>query len=177
MKGIVFTQFIEMVESRFSLDMVDDILDAAAPESGGAYTAVGVYDHQELVDLVVALSERTDTPVDVLVRAFGEYLFGVFAQGYPSFFVGVTSGLDFLQGIEDVIHPEVLKLYPDAQLPRFDCQRDGEQLTLVYHSSRHFADLAEGLIQGCAAHFGEVYVVERSELGPNSTRFVIRRTA
>lgn len=45
MKGIVFTEFVDMVEAQFSADMVDDILDDAAPASGGAYTAVGTYDH------------------------------------------------------------------------------------------------------------------------------------
>jgi len=174
---MVFTQFIEMVESRYSLDMVDDIIDDVSPQSGGAYTAVGVYDHNELVDLVVALSKRTGMPVEALVRAFGEHLFAVFAQGYPSFFTDVPCGLDFLYSIEDVIHPEVLKLYPDAQLPRFDCKREGDMLTLVYHSSRHFADLAEGLILGCATHFREVYSIERSELDANSTCFVIIRSA
>ncbi len=45
MKGVVFTEFIEMVEDQFSADMVDDIIDDAQPPSGGAYTAVGTYDH------------------------------------------------------------------------------------------------------------------------------------
>lgn len=59
MKGIVFTEFIEMVENRFSADMMDDILDAANTASGGAYTAVGTYDHGEMVALVSALSAHT----------------------------------------------------------------------------------------------------------------------
>ena len=29
MKGIVFTEFLEMVEEKFSADMVDDIIDTA----------------------------------------------------------------------------------------------------------------------------------------------------
>ena len=28
-------------------------------------------------------------------------------------------------------------------------------MVLLYQSARHFADLAEGLIQGCAEHFRE----------------------
>lgn len=36
MKCMVFTEFLEMVETKFSADMVDDIMDDANPASGGA---------------------------------------------------------------------------------------------------------------------------------------------
>ena len=45
MKGVIFTEFLEMVESHFSPEMADRIITAARLPSGGAYTAVGTYDH------------------------------------------------------------------------------------------------------------------------------------
>lgn len=173
MKGIVFTEFLEMVETRFSADMVDDIIDAAAPPSGGAYTAVGTYDHSELVGMVVALSERSGLAVPTLIHAFGQHMFGRFHANYPAFFAGVGGAVQFLSGIEDIIHAEVLKLYPDAQLPRFECEPlpDGG-LRMVYRSPRHFDDLAHGLIDGAIAHWGGGYrVTRRAETG--GTRFDI----
>ena len=175
MKGIVFTEFLEMVESRFSADMVDDIIGDAQPSNGGAYTAVGTYDHAELVSMVVALGERTGTPVPVLVRAFGQHMFGRFLAGYPAFFEGMTGAIQFLAGIEDVIHAEVLKLYPDAQLPRFECTLLPNGLEMIYLSPRHFDDLAHGLIDGALAHWGGGYDVLRSAAGNGATRFVITR--
>ena len=176
MKGIVFTEFMEMVEASFSADMVDDIIDDAQIPSGGVFTAVGTYDHAELVALVVALSKRTSTPVPTLVKAFGTYLFGRFRAGYPSFFTNVTGVLPFLAGIEDVIHAEVLKLYPDAQLPRFECTLLPDGLEMVYFSPRHFDDLAEGLIEGAVAHWGGEYAVSRQVLpGDAGTRFMLQR--
>ena len=154
MKGMVFTEFLEMVEAKFSADMVDDIIADSDLPNGGAYTTVGTYDHGELVQMVVALSNRTDIPAPALVQVFGVHLFGRFNALYPSFFAGVTSALDFLEGIETVIHTEVRKLYPDAQLPQFDCTRSEDGLKLLYSSPRHFGDLAEGLIKGAVAHFG-----------------------
>jgi len=56
MKGVVFTEFLDMVEAKFSADMVDDIIDDAKLASGGAYTAVGTYPHSEMVALGVALA-------------------------------------------------------------------------------------------------------------------------
>jgi len=173
MKGMVFTEFLDMVEETFSMDMVDDIIDAANPKSGGAYTSVGVYDHQELVDMVMELSKRTNTPPEELVKAFGQHLFKVFYKNYPMFFEGISDSFTFLSGVEDFIHPEVLKLYPDAQLPRFDCVREGNTLNMIYHSSRHFSDLAEGLIIGCSLHYGETIEIKREMLDENSTRFQI----
>jgi hypothetical protein len=174
-KGIVFTEFMEMVEAQFSADMVDDIIDDAAPPSGAAYTAVGTYDHAELVSLVAALSARTGVPVPDLILAFGRHMFGRFHAGYPGFFEGITGAVQFLTGIEDVIHAEVLKLYPDAQLPRFDCTPlDNGGLQMVYRSPRHFDDLAQGLIEGAVAHWGGGYTIERQPQA-DGTRFLIRQ--
>ena len=175
MKGMVFTEFLEMVENTFSMDMVDDIIEEANPPSGGAYTAVGTYDHQELVAMVVALSKRTDIAVPDLIKAFGTHLFSVFSKNYSQFFEHIPDAFTFLSGIEDVIHAQVVKLYPDADLPRFDCQREGDVLYMTYHSLRHFADLAEGLILGCGTYFGESLTLGREEIDANTTRFIVTK--
>lgn len=181
MKGVVFTEFLEMVENRFSAEMVDDVIEDAQLPHGGAYTSVGTYPHSEMVAMVVALSQRSGRPVPDLVRAFGQYLFGRFVLAYPSFFRNVTGSFEFLSGIEDIIHAEVLKLYPDAELPRFiiECH-DERRLVLLYLSPRHFEDLAEGLMLGCVAHFGEPIRVERvanTATGTTGQRFVLTRAS
>ncbi|MCX6971212.1 MAG: heme NO-binding domain-containing protein [Verrucomicrobia bacterium] len=156
MKGIVFTKFIEMVEAQFSIDTAEDMIEACDLPNGGAYTSVGTYDHQEMVALLVQLSRMTGKPVPDLLRAYGNFLFGQFVQLYPVFFNGVTSSLAFVGLIDGVIHVEVLKLYPDAQLPRFETlSRSDDELKVVYRSDRHLGDLAEGLLEACIAHFGE----------------------
>jgi hypothetical protein len=180
MKGVVFTEFLEMVEDRFSADMVDDIIDDANLPSGGAYTAIGTYPHEEIVALVVALSQRSGVAVPDLLKIYGEHLFGIFVRGYPSFFTGVTDAFDFLAGIEDVIHAEVRKLYPDAELPRFDVEylNNGKELIVIYDSRRHFEDLADGLMRGCIAHFGGNIAIRRETLGAGDARkerFVLTR--
>jgi len=177
MKGVVFTEFLAMVEKQFSADMVDDVIDDARLPNGGAYTAVGTYPHQEMVAMVVALSQRTSIPVPDLIRAFGEYLFGRFVLAYPSLFHGIDNAFKFLSGIEDVIHVEVLKLYPDAELPRFDVEHmDAQKLVLLYQSPRHFEDLAEGLMRGCVAHFGEpIHITREVADNGSSQRFHLTR--
>lgn len=181
MKGIVFTEFLEMVEEGFSETLADELLEGCDLPSGGSYTAVGTYDHAELVQLVQALSAKTGTPVPDLVRAFGRHLFGRFVAMYPHLFAGVHSAFDFLRNIETHIHAEVKKLYPDAELPSFECvERAPGHMEMTYRSPRGFADLAEGLILGCAEHFGESIRIEREALpgnGGQAVRFSLRQSA
>ena len=137
MKGIVFTEFLELLEQRYSFELVDDILSDARLPSGGAYTAVGTYPHSEMVALISALCARKNLALADVLNDFGRYLFGRFAQSHPTFLQGQHDAFAFLAGIERVIHAEVLKLYPDAELPRFEVEaHTPEQLVLVYESAR-----------------------------------------
>jgi hypothetical protein len=161
MKGVIFTEFLDMVEHAFSADMVDDLIEATNPESQGAYTAVGTYSHHEIVAMVGELSHRTSTPVPALLEAFGSHLFVRFQKLYPNLMPEAPTSFDFLGSIEGVIHVEVLKLYPDAQLPRLVAHRHSEShMTMTYQSPRGMQDLALGLISGCATHYGETLDVE-----------------
>jgi len=164
MKGMVFTEFMDLVENKWSLDMVDTVIAKSGVASGGAYTAVGTYPHEEIVALVVALSQETGIPVPALVKAFGQHMFARFAQLYPRFFVGIDNSFKFLSGIEEVIHAEVRKLYPDAELPTFETVLTPNRLEMTYISNHPFADLAHGLIEGCIAHFGEDIEVQRENV-------------
>ncbi|MGH7818715.1 MAG: heme NO-binding domain-containing protein [Candidatus Binatia bacterium] len=176
MKGIVFTEFLEMVEERFSPEIADRIIEASKLRSGGAYTAVGTYDYQELLRLVASLSHETGAPVGDLVRSFGQHLFGRFFVSDPQFFEGIDNAFDFLRNIEKYVHMEVRKLYPDAELPSFECSSpDPSSLTMTYRSTRPFAVFAEGLILGCIEHFGESIAVRREDLSETSARFTLAR--
>ena len=174
MKGIVFTTLLRMVEEAHGFDMVDTLIEKADLPSGGVYTAVGTYDHMEAVSLVVVLSEETGVSVPDLLKAFGEYLFGVLVSGYPAFVDGVTDPLDFLEGVESYIHVEVRKLYPDAELPSFKCRRiSNAELEMVYSSGRHLEDLCEGLIVGSMKHFKREATIAREALADRRERFLI----
>jgi hypothetical protein len=179
MKGIVFTEFIEMVEGRFSPEIADEIIVSSNLPSGGMYTAVGTYHHGEMLELVARLSEKTRTPSGELVRTFGLYLFGRFLELYPAFFQGVRGTFDFLTQIEGHVHAEVRKLYPDAELPTFETRFSNTgALEMTYQSQRPFADLALGLIQGCIEHYGESISIGQDDLSDDDrshVRFTLRR--
>lgn len=176
MKGIIFSEFNELVEQAFGEDMLDDIIDDCEDQlaSGGSYTSVGTYDDKELVHLVVALSERTGVAVADLVKTFGLHLATVFEVKFPSFFAECQDSFSFFKRIDDHIHVEVKKLYPDAELPKFSYDDSGPNtFLLTYESTRQFADLAAGLLEGVAKHYQETITIERQDLSTEHTTKVI----
>lgn len=179
MKGIVFTEFLDMADDRFGADIVERIIEESALPSGAAYTTVGTYDHRELLQLVGRLSAATGLPVPTLVRTFGQHLFGRFTQAYPHFFAEAESAFDFLGKVDAYIHVEVRKLYPDAELPHFDYAYPGPgRMEMIYRSRCPFSDLAEGLILGCIEYFGQPVELVRTNLdgdGATAVRFSLTR--
>jgi Haem-NO-binding len=164
MKGIVFTEFLEMVAQRFGDDMVDDMIADSQVPHKGAYTSVGTYPHDEMVALVSSMSSRTGLGMDSLLEIFGHHLFGRFYAHHPQFMDSTPDPLEFLMGIETIVHTDVRKLYPDAQLPGFDTHRiSANQIVMHYSSMHNFSSLAAGLLKGCAEHYRCNLKVERSE--------------
>lgn len=156
MKGIVFTEFLEMVEKGHGYDMVDTIIEEVNPPSGGAYTSIGTYPHSEIVQLIISLGQHTNTAVPDLLHSFGRYLFDTFAKNYPSFFAKPKNAFEFFDSIDEYIHVEVLKLYPDAQLPTFETKlKTDKELHLVYESERKMAMFALGLMEKGLEYYKE----------------------
>ncbi len=91
---------------------------------------------------------------------------------------GIDDPLRFLELIETHIHVEVKKLYPDSKPPLLLPQRISDyELKLIYKSHRQMADVAEGLILGCADYFNSSLSLHRSELSDGSTEFIVTRHA
>jgi len=178
-KGIVFTEFLQLVEEKFGYETVDNVLVSAAPKNGGAFTSIGTYDHNDLIKMVVALSEQVGVDVSDLVKAFGGYLFGKFVSGYKEKISGFTSSFELLEQVEDYIHVEVRKLYPEAELPSFAYQKPGDDtLVMTYKSTRPFADLCQGLIEECISYFDDDVSIVRKDLSDDGTaaEFTLTRT-
>jgi hypothetical protein len=162
MKGIVFNVLEESVREDFGEDTWDALLEAT--EFDGVYTSLGTYDDAQLLALVGAASKALGKPPVEIVRWFGEKAAGNFARRYPVFFEPHTSTRTFLLTLNDIIHPEVRKLYPGADAPNFtfDDLPDG-RMSIGYDSHRKLCAFAEGLIIGSARQFGEAVEIEQPE--------------
>lgn len=178
MKGIVFTEFLEMVEKDHGYEMVDYLIDHTELPSQGIYTAVGTYSHSEIVGLLVTLHKKIDVPIPKLLYKFGQYLFDTFLENYPDFFHEAENAFEFFDSIENHIHVQVIKLYPDAELPKFYTEhRDARELRLVYSSERKMADFALGLLEKSLEYYEEKAEIEMINLEEDATKvlFIITR--
>jgi hypothetical protein len=160
---MVFTELLELIEEKFGYDTLDDVIDGADLDNDGSYTATGSYPFDELVKIVVSLSEKTNIPVPALLEVYGEYLFPKLIKVLPQFGES-TDILSFVESVEDYIHVQVRKLYPDAELPTFEVvSSDANELKFNYVSAKKIPQLAKGLIIGASKYFKQDVDVEFGE--------------
>jgi len=170
MKGIIFNELVEFANR--------ELPETARGLGELTYSPLANYPDDELLALVARLSEAAGVPAPEILRRLGSHLFRSFATLYPVFLDGVESALDLLGGIETYVHGEVKKLYPDAEFPRFEVRTHAAgRLEMVYRSRRPLADLADGMIRGCVAWFGDPIDVDRQDLDAadgRAARFTLR---
>lgn len=165
MKGVMFNAFFSIVDESYGPQVTEKIISDAVLSNNGAYTGVGSYDVDDMKRLVKCLHIETGNSTSQLLKNFGQKLLINFRSTHQTYFDGCNDAFDFLQSIEAQIHIDVLKLYPDAELPSVKTSIQGKHsLTLVYQSRRRMADLAEGLIVGVIDFFREDIELIRTDL-------------
>ncbi len=178
MKGVIFVEFLEMVDEKFGLEMTEELIENSDLKSEGIYTAVGTYDDSEMINLITHLHKKTAIPVPKLLTVFSQYLFGGFLKRYPEMLVEYSSGFEMLMKIDDTIHVQVQKLYPEAILPKFEFEKISDnELKLIYKSQRKMPDLAEGLISSTMNHFNEKFSIAREYVQEDGSwvNFIIKK--
>ncbi len=170
MKGIVFTEFLELVEDKFGLEVVDQIIEESNLESQGIYTAVGTYEFSEMLRLLKNLSNHSNISVDDLLLIYAEHFFGVLVSNYPSLISHYNDPIELLSSIEDHIHIEVRKIYPEAELPTFKVlKKDKNSLVMLYKSSRALYNFGLGLMNKTLEHFNTKATIIVEKIKPDGT--------
>lgn len=178
MKGIIFTEFLELVEKKFGLAMVDKIINQSELDTGGAYTSVGTYEFGEMLQLISHLSNNTDIAVDDLLLVYAEHLFAALIKSHPNLVEHYKDPVDVLASIENHIHVEVQKIYPEAQLPTFELEeRTDTKMVMVYKSDKALYMLGKGLMLETFKLFNETAKIEFEKLNDKGTevRFIINK--
>ena len=164
MKGILFTEFLAFVTDRWGSETVERVAKIGQPPTGGDYDPLARYHPEQFFRLTSAVEASTGLGTGTLLRDFGAHLFTRFAALYPVFFAGVDSATAFLSRLDTHVHAQVRKLDPDAELPTFGIRFVGDGVVeVLYSSPRPLADLADGLIRGCIAHFEDPIRIERRD--------------
>ncbi|KAA1243309.1 heme NO-binding domain-containing protein [Aquimarina sp. RZ0] len=170
MKGIIFTEFLELVENKFGLEVVDQIIQESNLPSGGIYTTVGTYDFAEMLSLLKKLSAHTTISIDDLLLTYSEHFFGVLVESYPGLISKYKDPIELLSSIEDHIHVEVQKIYPDAELPTFEIlEKTSSSLVLVYKSSRAMYNFGLGLMNKTFDHYNATATILLEKIKEDGT--------
>ena len=178
MKGIVFTEFLDLVETKFGLEVVDKIIEQSELESNGAYTAIGTYQFSEMLQLLQNLSKHSEISIDNLLLIYAEHFFNVIKDSYPGLLETYNDPIEMLASIENHIHIEVIKIYPDAELPTFIVEEKTENsLIMIYKSSRAMHHFGLGLMNKTFEHFNASanIVLEKIKEDGTEVKFIIHR--
>jgi hypothetical protein len=147
----------------------------------GVYTSLGSYPDDKVFALVNAAAAKLGLPAPQVLRWFGRQSMPLLAERYPAFFAGPRGTRAFLLTLNDIIHPEVRKLYPGAYVPVFGFDSSSpELLRMAYQSERKLCSLAHGFIEGAADHYREDADVAEPECmhrGHSKCLFELRFTA
>lgn len=178
MKGIVFTEFLDLVEERFGLEMVDAIISQSKLESKGVYTSIGTYSFSELLQLLQNLQTKTGISIDNLLLIYGEHFFSVIETNYKDLLSSYNDPIEMLASIENHIHVEVRKIYTDAELPTFIIkEKTKKTLILIYKSSRSMHHFGLGLMNKTFEHFNSkaTIVLEKIKKDGTEVKFIITK--
>jgi heme-NO-binding protein len=159
LKGVVFNLMEQLVVRDFGEETWDALLEAGRLD--GVYTSLGSYPDEDFRLLVSAASDALAMPVDDVVVWLGRQLLPLFAGRYPRLFEPHDSTRSFVLTLNDIIHPEVRKLYPGADVPEFDFDAGEDFVVMGYRSPRKLCSLAEGLLLGAADHYHEQLTIEQ----------------
>lgn len=83
-----------------------------------------------------------------------------------------------LSSIENHIHVEVKKIYPDAELPTFFVEQKSENtLVMIYKSSRAMHHFGLGLMNKTFEHFNSTATIVLEKLNKEGTevKFLIKK--
>lgn len=160
MKGVIFNLLEKVVTDEFGPDMWDDLIEDAGVD--GVYTSLGNYPDEDIEALLTAAAKRTGLSRADVLRWFGQRAMPILRELYPSLFEGHASSQEFVMSVNEIIHPEVRKLYPDAACPFFHIRRTGQDaISMRYESERRLLDLAHGFLDGAAQVYGDAIEVDR----------------
>jgi hypothetical protein len=151
MKGIVFTELLELIEIRFGYQMVDKIIIDSALESNGIYTAVGEYDDHELVQLIDVLTASVSESVESIQEALGRRVACAIFENHRHRFLDKTIvrsdqeslafNLNFiLQHIQsDFMSAGVAMEYPSSHILKLNFEK-------MSHEEEFFKGIVEGYL-------------------------------
>lgn len=178
MKGILFTELIEMMENLVGIELTNRIIEDANLPNKGAYTSIGSYSYKDMNRLLESLGRHVENPKEILLKSYGEYFFYRISQLHPEKIKLYNDTFSLLLQLHNFLALETRKLYPNAKIPLIKArQLSPEYMEVLYSSKQDMSFLLEGAIMGCNNYFQEQITIKREKLDDDSTkvRFILKK--
>lgn len=159
MKGLLFTELLEMVEEDFGYKTANAIVLQANLSSGGVYTASRSYHRTEMALLFDRLAQQTRLPFEQLAAAFGRRLCRRVLAAYPQH-KAYVGRLFLLLGKRN-------------GTPVFEHWPTANGLTVLYNPVAKTACLADGMAKGYLEQMLDQSRVEEQVLHDGRRKFII----
>lgn len=160
MKGLLFTELLEMVEEDFGYSTANAIVLGAPLSSGGVYTASRSYHRTEMSVLFEQLQRHTRLPAEHLSAAFGRHLGKRITQAYPQH--------------KTYVHRIFTMIGKRCTTPVFQYVSTGPaSLTVLYNPYAKTACLTDGLLKGYLDYLQGLSGVEETVFSDGRRKFVV----
>lgn len=176
MRGLLFTELIEMMEDLMGLEFANKVIAEAQLENQGAYTAIGNYPHKDLFKLLGILSSHAQNPQNKVIKSYGEYLFFRLCTLYPEEVKKYPNTFALLKEIPIILDRETRKLEPNAEVPDIKINiYKPDFMELTFNSKKRMGFLLEGWITACISHYQEPISFIRNDIDPEGmkVRFIL----
>jgi hypothetical protein len=178
MKGIVFTELLQHVESKFGLEMVDKIVKESKLEYKGLYSVNKAYNFSKMLQLLNSLSANTNISIDDLLLVYSEHFFSVLKKSHNNIFSSYTCPIEMLSSIGNHIYLDVKRDYPTAEVPSFIIEeKTKNSIVMVYKSSRAMYSFGLGLMYKTFENYNTTATIKFEKIRDDGTevKFFIQK--
>jgi Haem-NO-binding len=155
MNGVILEEMRLYVVSEFGEAASIQVLERSGRGPGHQYDPDQAYPDSELGLLAVRAAEVTGKPIPEVLEGFGQAMVPDMFKYYSILVNPRWSFVDFLLGMEPVLHAALQLHTPDAQPTKVHATREGsDTVRVVYDSPLRACAAVRGVIRGAAVHYG-----------------------
>lgn len=162
MIGEIYSQLSDYIIDNLGMAAWNQALDELDLDSKGVYSTGATYGDDEALAIVAWCSSHLGQPVPDILRNFGAHLFHKLKTKQAAKGIKSEDFFTFLSNVESVTHKMVRQMSAKSTPPILTVERQQNRVTIHYESARKLCFLAEGLVMGCADHYGVSIQVSQS---------------
>jgi hypothetical protein len=161
-QGVMLEEMRLYVANEFGEAASSQVLERSGRAAGHQYDPDQAYPDQELGLLAMRAAEVTGKPIPDVLEGFGEAMVPDMFKYYSILVNPRWSFVDFLLGMEPVLHAALHLHTPGALPTKVQATRTGpDTVKIVYDSPLRACAAVRGVIRGAAAHYGvEIAITE-----------------